>query len=180
MRFKTIIVFALVACMVFAAPVSAKMKTHWMKKSGEYNGQMIGKTQFKETLKYTSISKKKKKEIMNLYNKNPRKLYKKYWKYLRKKDFAYSGVSVFKTKLKNNTLTVWGKLKYKGNGTKKKYKFGKYKFKLSKNAKLTYWSTVETYSHSGAKLRKEIKNPYGIDYTFVVSGGKIVLIKTLS
>lgn len=174
MKIKRLIVFVVIACMVCATPVSANMKTNWITSSGKfYMGQMIGKRVFKEELSMSSLSKKQKKEALRLYNKDPRKLYKKYRKVIR----TYR---VFKTKLKKNTLTVWGRFSRVTNGIKRKYKFGKYKFKLSKNAILTYWSTVMTSTHRGKKLRKELKNPYGIGYDFYVTRGTITKIETMS
>lgn len=133
---------------------------------------MLGRKDIKSSA--SELSKKERKEVMKLYDKNPRKLYKKY----KKKLWLQYGVC--KTKLKNNTLTVWGKLKFKGYGGKKKYKFGKYKFKLAKNARMTYgyqngYRTVyETYSVK--RTRKYIRNPHGLSYTFYVSGGKVYKI----
>lgn len=171
---KRLIVFIVVACMVCATPVSANMKTNWITSSGTFNMmQMSGKKVFKEMVKYSSLNKKQKKEALQLYNKDPRKLYKKY----RKKRILNR---IFKVKLKNNTLTVWGKFSRTRNGVKRKYKFGKYKFKVAKNATLSYGSTVLNYTHSGKKMRKELGNPYGVDYWFTVSQGKIYKIDSSS
>lgn len=179
MYIKRIVVFTMVLCLLFAMPVSANMKTNWITSSGEFHmGQMFGKRVFKESLKYSDLSKKTKKKAIRLYNKNPRKLYKKNRKILNK--MGLQNCNIFKVKLKRNTLTVWGKFSKKQNGLKKKYKFGKYKFKVAKNATLSYSSTVLNSIHSGKKMRKELGNPYGLDYYFSVSRGTIYKIYSLS
>lgn len=174
---KKIITFSLVICLLFAAPISASMKTHWIKASGKYDiNELTSKKSFKEKVKYSDLSKKQKKEALRLYNKDPRKLYKKYGKKL----FFYGAV---KTKLKNNTYTVWGKFTRKSSSGKKKYKFGKYKFKLSKKAVLIAYGYYGegTGSNSkifrGASLRKVLKNPPQVGYEFFVSNGKIYKIE---
>ena len=169
--------FIVVVCMLCETSVSASMKTHWIKASGKYDiNELTSKKSFKEKVKYSDLSKKQKKEALRLYNKDPRKLYKKY----RKKLFFYGAV---KTKLKNNTYTVWGKFTLKSNSGKKKYKFGKYKFKLSKNAVLIaygyYGEGLGTNEKTfrGASLRKLLKNPPQVGYEFFVSNGKIYRIE---
>ena len=176
---KRIVVLVVVASLLMITPVSAGMKTHWLRASGKYYAPwaMSGKKVFKEQLKYSSLSKKQKKEAMRLFNHDPRKLYKKY----RKKIGLHP---VFKTKLKGNTLTLWGKLTYKGNGIKKKYKFGKYKFKIT-NSTYTKYGYQGEYGakyivQRGAKMRKELRNPYGLTYWLYVSGGKIYKIESSS
>ena len=174
MKVKRLIALIIIVCFIMTTPVCAKMKTHWLRASGRYDIMaMTGK----RDLGLDGLSKKQKKEVKRLYNKNPRKLYKKY----RKKLWLSS---VFKTKLKNNTLTIWGKLIYKGNGVKKKYKFGKYKFKLSRNAKMTYGhqgTYGPIYETSSVKTtRKYLRKPCGLSYWFYVSGGKIYKISSSS
>lgn len=174
MKIKSLIVFIAIACMLCTTPVSASMKTNWITSSGTFNmTQMSGKRVFKEIVRYSNLSKKQKKEALRLFNKNPRKLYKKY----RKKGILNR---IFKVKLKNHTLTVWGRFSRTSNGVKKKYKFGKYKFKVARNATLSYGSTVLNYTHNGKKMRKELGNPYGTDYWFSVSKGKIYKINSSS
>lgn len=174
---KKIITFALVICLLFATPVSASMKTHWIKASGKFNmHSLASKKNFKEYVKYSDLSKKQKKEAVRLYNKNPRKLYKKY----KKKLGLYE---IVKTKIKNNTYTVWGTFSRKSNSGKKKYKFGKYKFKLSKNTVLIAYGYygegpgANEKTFRGASLRKFLKNPPQVGYEFFVSNGKIYKIE---
>lgn len=173
---KRLIAVLTITCLVAATPVCASAKTHKLKASGEYSAvQMSGKKEIKSS---SELSKNEKKKALKLYDKNPMKFYKKYKKKL------WLNYGVFKTKLSNNTLTVWGKLSFKGNGTKKKYKVGKYKFTLSKDAKITYGragdngTILETYSVK--QTRKALKNPGGLSYTFFVSGGKIYKISCSS
>lgn len=177
---KKIITFALVICLLFATSVSAGMKSHWLRASGKYHPRyswaMTSKKVFKEKVKYSSLSKKQKKEALKLFNKNPRKLYKKY-----RKKIGLNGV--FKTKVKGNTLTLWGKITYKGNGIKKKYGFGKYKFKISKNivfVEYGYYGETEGSERilKGTRAKKELKDPTEVGYELFVSNGTLYRIES--
>ena len=171
---KRVIVLLVVACMVLATPTSAGMKTHWMKTSGTYYlSSVYSGNGTKKMIKWSDLSKKEKKEALKLYKNNPRKLYKKYG------DDISLG-RIFKLKIKSNTITIWGKFNRVSNGVKKKYKFGKYKFKLARNAALYYQSEVESYTYRGAKLKKHFKNNMGGMYKCYVSGGKIYKIVAVS
>lgn len=180
MKLKRIVIFTIVVCLLFVMPVSASMKSHWLRASGKYhpcwNWAMTSKKVFKEKLSYSNLSKKQKKEALRLFNKDPRTLYKKY-----RKKIGLDGI--FKTKVKGNTLTLWGRIKYIGHGIKKKYKFGKYKFKLSKNivlAQYGYYGEEEGDERilKGARAKKELKDPIEVGYELFVSNGKLYKIES--
>ena len=142
MKVKKLIALTIVACLLLVTPASAGMKTHWMKASGTYyfTNMTTGKGSIQSIKWSRFLSKKQEKEALKLLKNNPRKLYKKY-----KKKIPLD--RIFKSKIKGNTLTIWGKFNYVSNGIKKKCKFGKYKFKLSQTAVLTHQSTVASYAH---------------------------------
>ncbi len=160
MKLKRLVIFTVVACLIFGTPVSAA-KAKWLKKNGKYEATI---------------------DSHKLKGKNKKKYYKKKTKYCSSKT-PY----IIKTKVKKRSITMWGTLEYKKSGKKKFLKYRKYKFKLSKNivflSNTPNWGAGGGYhweKQSNREGRKYLKHGYGLYYTLYVKHGVVYKIKNAS
>lgn len=193
---RRIIVLYLAICLVFglyATPVGAKVR----KAPGTYESGVFGPKCMKREIKtdlgesdiyengtkaeikrYEKKQKARNKKKLALYKRNKKKYFKKYCKsYIKNKKIA----TCISTKLKGNRYTTWGNWIRKYNGKKKKYKYNKHTFILSKYCKFysfepnNYggYDRVTMKRKSGRKLLRE---PNGLGVEMTVIGGKVYTI----
>ena len=161
MKFKRIVIFTMVACMILATPVQAKSAKR-VKRSGLYSLNVYSRKGVKLYIKRESDEVA---EATKLYKKNKKKFYKEY--------YNYYDASFIDIKLKKRSITGWGKLRCEKKGKNKKYKFNKYKFKISKNV-ATYKGYMDSeFKISKKKMYRKIKYSKGTNFYFYVRNGKI-------
>ncbi len=161
---KKVITVTIIIC-IFIGVEAQGSKTYILKKAGNYRIERMNSGV--EQLYHLDLPKFEIKIAKKLYKNKPLKFYKRY-----KQVLNLNNSSVIKTKLKKNSLKVWGRIKYTGTNKKIKYKLRKYKFRLSKNIKffgVGYGKSPITKKHG----RKLLKKPVGLGFRFFVKKGKV-------
>ena len=159
---KKAILFLIVTSLLVSSQVQASSFKK-LNKKGFY--QVKSMNSGKSFIYYGGLRKTERKTAKRIYKDNPLKFYRRY-----KEELYLNGACVVKTKLKKNTLKIWGKVNYHRNNKKIKKPLGKYKFKLSKKVK--YYGTG--YGKSRISYgRKLLKKPVGLGFRFFVKKGKV-------
>ena len=131
MKLKRLIVFVLVACLLLGTPVQAA-KGKRIKAKGVYYIDFI------LAPKYSGA------KLKRYFKKQEKKTGNKWY-------------LIVKTKFRGRTLKLWGAMKYKKSlklkGKKKKMKYNKYIFKISRNVKV-YGSQFNGYTGYHYWVRK--------------------------
>lgn len=159
MKLKRIVIFTMVACLLFTTPIYAKSAKR-IKKSGLYSINLYTKKGVRIHLnnEYGGFADEEEiPKLWKLFKKDKQKFYKKMFN-------NYSG-TLIDIKLKKRTLVGWGKIK--------KHKFNKFKFKIAKNVKgyLGYRNSEYPIGHK--KLFRKIRYSKGTNFYFYVRSGKV-------
>ena len=158
---KTLLLLVIASLLVSSQVQASSFKK--LNKKGCYHVKSMNSG--KSFIYYGGLPKIERKTAKRIYKDSPLKFYKWY-----KQVLGFKGACVVKTKLKKNTLKIWGKVNYYRNNKKIKKPLGKYKFKLSKKVK--YYGTG--YGKSRISYgRKLLKKPVGLGFRFFVKKGKV-------